>query len=85
MSVVAFYEKNIEEFDIDKFVFSNITVRAVAGSMHMYPAVLSLMSSGLLQTDQLITGRYPFEKIERALIDMKERNAIRIKWIVDIS
>lgn len=56
MSVMAFYEKNIEELDIDKFVFSNITVRAVAGSMHMYPAVLSLMSSGQLQTDQLITA-----------------------------
>ena len=84
MSVVAFYDKKVEQFDIDKFVFANVTVRAVAGSLHMYPPVIDLMSSGLLQIDQLITGRYMLDDVEQALIDMKEKNSKRIKWIIDV-
>ena len=84
VSLVAFYEKMVDQLEIDKFVFGNITLRAVAGSLGMYEPVLNLMASGMLDTTELITGRYKFDDIEQALKDMKEKNTQRIKWIVDM-
>ena len=85
VSLVAFYEKMVDQLEIDKFVFGNITLRAVAGSLGMYTPVLNLMANGMLDTDCLITGRYNFDDIEQALKDMKDKNAQRIKWLVDVA
>ncbi|MFA5089234.1 MAG: alcohol dehydrogenase catalytic domain-containing protein, partial [Candidatus Omnitrophota bacterium] len=45
IAVVAFYEKPVDNFDIALFVFGNVTIRAVAGSLGMYQPVLNLMAS----------------------------------------
>lgn len=84
VSVVAFYEKPVERFDIDKFVFANITLRAVAGSLGMYPAVLRLMAAGMLDLTPLITGRYPFAQVETALHDFRDRNDTRVKALLHL-
>ena len=79
------YEKILEQFDIDKFVFGNVTLRAVAGSLGMYPMIISLMAAGKLDTAPLITGRYDFANIKKALDDMKSNNDARIKWMVEFA
>ena len=83
MSVVAFYEKDLEKFNLDKIVFSNVTVRPVPGSIGMYKPVLRLMESGLVDFTPLITSRYSFDQIPQAMRDMKEKNESRVKFMVE--
>ena len=84
VSVVAFYEKNVDSFDIDKFVFGDVQIRAVAGSLGMYKPVLRLMETGMLDPGSLVTGRYEFSDIPTVMAGMSGRNATRIKEIIEM-
>jgi len=84
ISVVAFYEQPLPEFDIDRFVFSGATVHAVAGSLGQYPAVLKLMSAGMLDPAPLITAHYPFEDVVQALRDWGAKPEHRVKSMLDL-
>lgn len=84
IAVVAFYEKMVDNFDIDRFVFGDVTIRAVAGSLGMYRPVLRLMSSGMLDLSSLITGHYNLEEVPQAMREMKEKNETRIKMMIDV-
>jgi L-iditol 2-dehydrogenase len=79
VSVVAFYEKPLPEFDVDQFVFTNATVHAVAGSLGQYPPVLKLMAAGRLDPTPLITARYPFGDVLQALRDWGAKPEERVK------
>jgi len=79
VSVVAFYEKPLPEFDIDQFVFTNATLHAVAGSLGQYPPVLKLMAAGKLDPTTLITARYPFEDVLQGLRDWGDKPQERVK------
>jgi 2-desacetyl-2-hydroxyethyl bacteriochlorophyllide A dehydrogenase len=84
ISVVAFYERPLPEFDIDRFVFTNSTVRAVAGSLGQYPPVLRLMSAGRLDPTPLITARYPFRDVVQALRDWSAKPERRVKSMLEM-
>ncbi len=84
IAVVAFYEQMVDGFDIDRFVFGDVTIRGVAGSLGMYMPILKLMSSGMLDFGSLITGRYRLDEAPRALQHMKEKSETRIKLMIDI-
>ncbi len=83
ISAVAFYEKMVDQFDIDKFVFGGVTIRGAAGSLGMNQPVLNLMASGMLDPTPLITSRRPHHEATKAMLDMKERNETRIKIILE--
>ncbi len=83
IAAVAFYDRKLDQMDIDKLVFGNINLCGSSGSTGMYQPVMALMGSGALDTAPLISGRYPFADILRAYADMKTKNDIRIKWLVD--
>lgn len=85
IAVVAFYEKMVDGFDIDRFVFGDVTIKAVAGSLGMYKPILRLMSSGMLELSSLVTGRYTLDEAPRAMRDMKEKNDTRIKMMIDVT
>ncbi len=69
LSLVAFFEKPMERFDLDSIVLRNVTVRGVGGSLHMYGPVLAMMAAGRIDPTQLITGRYPFADVQKAMDD----------------
>jgi L-iditol 2-dehydrogenase len=83
ISMVAFYEKMIPNFDVDKFVFSAGIMRAVGGSLGMYGPVLSLMAAGMLDPTPLITSRRPHREAGLALKDMQDKNDTRIKIMLE--
>ncbi len=83
VSVVAFYDKKVDGFDIDKFVFGDVKIRAVAGSLGMYMPVLRLMAAGMLDMEPLITSRYTLDQVPQAMIDMSDKNDTRIKPIIE--
>ena len=80
---MAFYEKTVQDFPIDDFVFKNLTLKGSAGSLGMYRPVLRLMKTGMLDMSQLITGTYSIDDVPQAMVDMKEKNATRIKPIIN--
>lgn len=85
IAVVAFYEKLVDGFDMDRFVFGDLTIRAVAGSLGMYKPILRLMSSGMLDLSSLITRRYKLDEVPWAMQDMEEKSDIRIKLMIDVA
>lgn len=85
IAVVAFYEKLVDAFDIDRAVFGDVTIRGVAGSFGMYRPVLKLMSSGMLDLSSLITSRYSLDEVPRALQDMQQNSETRIKMMIDVA
>lgn len=85
VAAIAFYDKCIPDFAIDRLVFNNITLRGVAAASGTHAACLALLESGRLRPGVLITGRYRFDELARALEDMKLRNQERIKWIIDFN
>jgi len=84
ISVVAFYERPLPQFDVDRLVFSGATVRAVAGSLGQYPAVLRLMEGGMFDPTPLITAHYPFEDVVQALNDWRAKPEHRVKSMLDL-
>ncbi len=83
VSVVAFYERIVEQFDIDGLVFGDVTLRAVAGSLGMYKPILRLMACGMLDLTPLITGRYPLLNAHKAMADIRDRNDTRVKIMME--
>ena len=84
ISVVAFYERPVPQFDVDQFVFSGASVHAVAGSLGQYPPVLRLMSAGMLDPTPLITARYPFGDVVEALRDWGGKPEGRVKSMLEM-
>jgi len=83
MSVVAFYEKTLEHFDIDRMVFGDVRIIPSAGSLGMYRPILRLMERGILDLRPLITARYRLGDVPQAMKDMKGKNETRIKMMIE--
>jgi len=83
LAAVAFYDKLIENLEIDKLVFGQIHLVGASGSTGTYEPVIALMASGVLDVTPLISGRYSLKDIVQGYRDMKDRNDIRIKWLVE--
>jgi len=49
-----------------------------------YPRTLELVSSGRIQTDPLVSARYPLEKIADGFKHVRERRGETLKVLVDI-
>lgn len=83
LSLVAFYERTVPQFDIDRTVFGKFSIVGAAGSYDMNRPILKLMASGMLDPTPLITSRRPHHEAARAMLDMKERNDARVKIILE--
>lgn len=78
VSAVAFYDRPLPELAVDRLVFSNASLRGVAGSLGMYPIVLKLMDLRLLDLRSLITARYPLADFARALQTMNAPGTVKV-------
>ncbi|MBI2842926.1 MAG: alcohol dehydrogenase catalytic domain-containing protein [Armatimonadetes bacterium] len=84
MSVVAFYDKPLAEFNIDSLVFGDVTIKPVPGSLGMFKPVLRLMESGMLDMSSIITHRCTLEQAAEALKEMKTNNDTKIKIMIEM-
>lgn len=82
---VAFYERLVDGFDIDRFVFGEIKIKGVACTVGMYHRVLRLMACGMFDLSSIITARYKLEQAGQALEDMRAMGETRIKSIFEIN
>jgi 2-desacetyl-2-hydroxyethyl bacteriochlorophyllide A dehydrogenase len=83
VAVVAFYEGTVDAFDVDRIVYGDITLRGVSGSRGMFDPILNLMESGMLDLTSLITARYPLDDVERAMLDMRNREENQVKFMIE--
>jgi L-iditol 2-dehydrogenase len=82
VSVVAFYENLMHDFAIDQFVFRDLKIRGVAGSLGMYGPVLKLMANGLVDFSSLITSYTTLDQVPENLKTWKQREHTRIKEMI---
>ena len=83
--VPGFYERLMDGFEIDNLVARGRSLIGVEGTWGICAKVLNLLHYGKVDLSPLITNRYPFEKIHEAFRAMKEKNATRIKIMVEFS
>jgi len=82
ISLVSFYEKNINDLNINKIVLNDLAVFGIMGSPNMGPAVIKLIKSGRLDLTPMITAVYPLEQAQQALIASKQKDAEHIKILL---
>lgn len=82
VSTVAFYERNLDDVNIDALVIRNVALHGVSGSANAFPPVIALMESGHLSLRPLITGVYPFDRMEEAIETVRANRDGRIKVLV---
>jgi 2-desacetyl-2-hydroxyethyl bacteriochlorophyllide A dehydrogenase len=82
--LIGFYEKKIDGFDIDAFVFKEIVLRGILGEYFIVPKVIELLAAGKLGLRETITHRFAFGEAVQAMLTAGERADTRIKMLVEI-
>jgi 2-desacetyl-2-hydroxyethyl bacteriochlorophyllide A dehydrogenase len=82
ISVVAFYETQMHDFEIDQFVFRDLKIRGVAGSLGMYGPLLKLLANGLVDFSSLITSYITLGQLPENMKTWTERENTRIKEMI---
>ena len=83
VATVAFYERRIPAFDIDRMVFGNVTLTGVANNAGTYEPVLRLFQAGMLRGGALISKRFPFREIHAAYDDLAHNKKERVKVMLE--
>lgn len=84
IALIGFYEADLNGFNIDKVTLNCITMKGIAGTPNVFPAVIDLLGTKRLSLKPLITDIYPFNKMMEAVRAVKEKNDTRIKVLVEI-
>ena len=85
ISIVAFHDNPLENLQLDKIVFGDITIKPVSGSYGTFKPVLKLMSSGMLDLSSLVGGKCKLEEIPQVLSELKGKYAQKVKILAEIS
>jgi len=83
VTLIGFYEKALNSFNIDKVTINSITIKGVNGTANAFPPVIDLMEAGRLTLKPLVTDTYAFEHVMSALKAVDEKSATRIKVLVE--
>ena len=82
ISLISFYEKPLDGFDVDKLVLSAAALKGVAGDAGTLPQVIRLMSEKALDISPLITHRLGFGEMIEAMKNARGSNEGKIKMLV---
>lgn len=65
------------QIDVDRLTLDEVDLLGIRSSPNAYPAMISLMRSGVVDLKPLITHVYPIEEVGRAFEALENRTAIR--------
>jgi L-iditol 2-dehydrogenase len=82
LSLPAFYEKPVNNIDLDDLIFKNVLIAGVCGGQGYPCYVLDLMKNGRISLDPQITDEYPLSKVTEAMEAMTQKNDTRIKILL---
>ena len=83
LSVLGFYEKLLDDFEIDKVVLSYIDIKGVAGTANAFVPIIKLMEQKLVSFAPLVTQVYPVAEYEKAFKRVWENDENRIKILIE--
>jgi threonine dehydrogenase-like Zn-dependent dehydrogenase len=83
MTLIGFYEANLNNFDVDRLVVNAVQLKGIAGSYGIIPEVIGLLSSKKLSLKSLITHRYRFSEAIEAMQTAAQKSDTKIKMLVE--
>ena len=83
LSVLGFYEKMLDDFEIDKIVLSYIDIKGIAGTANAFLPIIKLMEQKLVSFAPLITQVYPAAEYKKAFDRVLENDENRIKILIE--
>ena len=83
VSLLSFYEKNIDNLPMDNIVLRCLTVRGAAGSFGSPAKVIEIMKDNPMKLTPIISHRIPFETCLDAFENEKDYHDEKIKIIID--
>lgn len=85
MSLVAFYDRPMNNFNLDNIIYGKITLRGASGARQYAPIVAQLMSEGKIDLAPLMTHKLDFYKDAERMMDFYASvPAERLKILVEI-
>ena len=85
MSLVAFYDRPMNNFDLDKIIYGKITLRGASGARQYAPKVADLLTEGKINLMPLMTHKIDFYKDAEKMMDFYASvPAERLKILVEI-
>lgn len=84
ISLVAFYDKPVEQVNLDSLVFKDVTISGSPGSLGMYKPVLNMMANKMLDLTPLITHRCNLEDTPEILDKFKTDYKEQVKIMIDL-
>ena len=85
ISIISFYEKNLNDFPMDEVVLRHITIKGVAGSFGAPGEVCKMMEKCDDDPEGIITHRIKFDEIINFFENVKEFKEELIKVMVTVS
>lgn len=81
ISLISFYEKELNNFNIDKLVINGIQLKGTVGSFGAPKKIIDIMTDFDLKLDLLITHRFKFNEVIEAMKTADEKNETKIKML----
>jgi L-iditol 2-dehydrogenase len=85
LSLISFYNTDLNGINIDKFVVSGFELRGVPGTGWMTQDVVDMLGAGKLDLKPLITHRCAFDDVIGTFRTFRQDNDRKIKTLVKIS
>ena len=83
-SMVAFYDRPLNNFNLDDMIFAKITLRGASGSQQYMPVALDLLNRGKIHLMPLLTQEVDFADVRTVMDAYRACAAQRIKMLVRI-
>jgi Threonine dehydrogenase and related Zn-dependent dehydrogenases len=84
MALIGFYEANLHDFNIDKFVMKCAQMKGILGELGMPQDVINMRQKGNFSFRPLITHTFDFDDAIEAMRTAEEKNDTKIKMLVKI-
>jgi 2-desacetyl-2-hydroxyethyl bacteriochlorophyllide A dehydrogenase len=85
VTLIGFYDKNLNDFDIDKLVTKQVHLQGILGEFGLPQQVINIMEKEKISLKPLITHRFRFGEAIEAMKTANEKNDTKIKMLVEIA
>ena len=85
VSLVGFYERDLNGINIDDVVMRGIYIKGLRGHEDVINRVIEMLSSHRLNLKPLITHRFFFDEAADAFKTAEEKNETKIKMLIEIN
>ncbi len=80
--ILGFFEQNLQDFNIDKFVVNDVDLLGVAGTGRTMPGIIELLKHKQVSFKPLISAVYDFDQAKEAVDRVIKNDGDRIKVLL---